>query len=267
MEVPMRRALGAPQRCGGRGLLRLLDEVTRRDADQEQQRANDRRRADDLHRLALRLDAIDGVEQRARAHEIDALDVASCRSARPRAIWANSASCAIWCVAAPVSTPLHTTNSVPESDAASCASCGRSPPRARPAARRTTGMRRRFPRRRRLLERDRVLDRAVVEGFLLLLELQELEREQPRAFARVAPATQQDVERRAHLLRLLQRDGVAHACALRRARRRGASRRRRRIRPPRRDRGANASATCHRAAQRLDLAALARRSACRSAAT
>ena len=37
-------------------LLGLLDEVARRNADQQQQRPDDRRRADDLHRLALRLD-------------------------------------------------------------------------------------------------------------------------------------------------------------------------------------------------------------------
>ena len=47
--------------------------MTRRDADEDQERANDRRRTLDLHGLALLFDAPDGVEQRARAHEVDAL--------------------------------------------------------------------------------------------------------------------------------------------------------------------------------------------------
>src|SRR5436190_11610415 len=53
---------------------RFLDEMARRNADQQQQRANDGRCADDLHRLALRLDAGDGVQQRPGADEIDTFD-------------------------------------------------------------------------------------------------------------------------------------------------------------------------------------------------
>src|SRR6476661_6735264 len=55
-------------------LRRFLDEVPGRDADQKQQRPDDRRCADNLNRLALRLDAADGIEDRSRADEIDTLD-------------------------------------------------------------------------------------------------------------------------------------------------------------------------------------------------
>src|SRR5450755_5017196 len=55
-------------------LLRLLDEMPRRNADQQQQCTNDRRRADDLHALALRLRADDRVGKSAGANEIYPLD-------------------------------------------------------------------------------------------------------------------------------------------------------------------------------------------------
>src|SRR5207342_3117933 len=57
-------------------LLGLLDEVARRNTDQEQERSNDRRRADELDGLVLRLDATDDVEERAGADEIDPFDIA-----------------------------------------------------------------------------------------------------------------------------------------------------------------------------------------------
>src|SRR2546423_9580105 len=46
-----------------RQLLGFLDEVARRDTDQQQQRADDRRGARDLHGLALPFGTNDGVEQ------------------------------------------------------------------------------------------------------------------------------------------------------------------------------------------------------------
>jgi hypothetical protein len=53
-----------------------FDEVPRRNADEQQQRPDNRRRAGDLHRLALRFDAVDRVEQRPGASEVDPLDFA-----------------------------------------------------------------------------------------------------------------------------------------------------------------------------------------------
>ena len=44
-------------------------------ADQQEQRTNNRRRARDLHGLTLPLDPVDRVEQRAGANEVDALHV------------------------------------------------------------------------------------------------------------------------------------------------------------------------------------------------
>src|SRR5258706_13833119 len=44
-------------------------------SDEQQQRADDWRRPDDLEGLALRFHTIDHVEQRARADEIDSVDV------------------------------------------------------------------------------------------------------------------------------------------------------------------------------------------------
>src|SRR5215472_7870506 len=55
-------------------LRRFLDEVPRRDTYQEEQRTDDRRRAGNLHGLALALRTSDGVEQRAGAYEIDSVD-------------------------------------------------------------------------------------------------------------------------------------------------------------------------------------------------
>src|SRR4051812_14684005 len=69
MEGRRGRRREAARRSGG-----LAHEVARRDADEQQQRADDRRRAGDLHRLALRFDAADAVEHRAGADEVDALD-------------------------------------------------------------------------------------------------------------------------------------------------------------------------------------------------
>ena len=64
--------------------------------------------------------------------------------------------------------------------------------------------RRRLPRRRRDLERHRVVDRAVVEGRAVVLPLQELERQEPRALAAVAPALDRRVERVFQVFRALQ---------------------------------------------------------------
>ena len=88
----------------------------------------------------------------------------------------------------PASTPVNT--SLSASSSALTPRMPSSTPRpARVAGgRRDCGHRRRLPRRRRLLERDRILDRAIVEGLLLVLELQELERQEPRALAAVPAA-------------------------------------------------------------------------------
>src|SRR5436305_10706801 len=63
------RGARAGGRSGG-----LANEMPGRDADQQQQRADDGRSTRDLHGLALTLDPVDAIEQRARAHEVDALD-------------------------------------------------------------------------------------------------------------------------------------------------------------------------------------------------
>ena len=115
------------------------------------------------------------------------------------------------------------------------------------------GARRRLPRRRRLLERDRVFDGALVEGLLLVFELQQLERQQPCAFAGFAAALHQDVERGAELLRSFAASAHSAACALRPAHRPAAARRRRRTRPPRQIEPRVHAMLGHRAPQRLDL--------------
>src|SRR5437660_305307 len=57
-------------------LLCLFYEVTRRNTDDQQQRPDDRRCADELDGLSLRLDPVDRVEQRSSADKVDAVDVA-----------------------------------------------------------------------------------------------------------------------------------------------------------------------------------------------
>src|SRR5215468_4497961 len=68
------RARAAPRPASHRPLGNGLDEVPGRDAYEQQQGADDGRGAGDLNGLALRLRAENGVEQRTRADEVDALD-------------------------------------------------------------------------------------------------------------------------------------------------------------------------------------------------
>src|SRR5438105_4689143 len=59
-----------------RVLLCFFYEVTRRNADEQQQRPDNRRCAHELDGLPLRLDPVDRVEQRSSADKVDAVDVA-----------------------------------------------------------------------------------------------------------------------------------------------------------------------------------------------
>ena len=74
------------------GYRSFLEEVAGRDADQQQDRADDRRRAEDLHGLALLLDRLDRIVDGAGADEVDALDLGHVDRHHRRAPSANSVS-------------------------------------------------------------------------------------------------------------------------------------------------------------------------------
>src|SRR5215831_6266553 len=178
-----------------RALLRFLHEVPRRDADEQQQRANDRCGARDLHRLALTLGLSDRVEQRACADEIDALHrrhldgnevvrVAELRELRELLVVRTEHR------ALPDERVLAARNH-----------------RQRIRIRNRRGYRRarrRLPRRRRKLERDREIDRTVFEYSAIVLPLQELEQQRPVTFSRIAALAAGLFQRLPYFLRVLQ---------------------------------------------------------------
>ena len=143
-------------------LLRFLDEVTRRDSDQQQERADDGRGADDLHGLAL-------VFRTEIALSMCPAHTKSIRSTPDRSIGRTLRPSRKSRELGELRVRRADHRSLPEEDAGALTLRR---PRVGSDGGFTDRDRWRLPRRRRHLEGDRELERAILEGLVIVLPLQ-----------------------------------------------------------------------------------------------